>query len=159
MSSSTDLRSRRRGDYPFHLTYRTRWSDNDMYAHLNNSVYGHLFDSIINAYLITRCGLHPPTSPRIFLAVSTTAAFFAPVAFPAVVDLGLRVTKLGTSSVTYEVGVFEEGADEVRCVGGFVHVCVEKGTRRTAEGGMGDGVREGLRPLLVVAKGGKRAKL
>ncbi|KAJ3559645.1 hypothetical protein NM688_g216 [Phlebia brevispora] len=91
-------------------------SDNDQYAHINNSVYYHLFDSVVNTYLIKHCGLAPPDSPLIGLVVSSYCNFFSPLSFPAVLDLGLRVTKLGTSSVTYEVGVFEEGSDSVSAV-------------------------------------------
>ncbi|CAL8574523.1 hypothetical protein XPA_000480 [Xanthoria parietina] len=134
-NNNNNLKSRRRSDYPYQLDYRTRWSDNDMYHHVNNSIYNFLFDSIINTYLITHCSLHPPTSPQIFLAVSTACTYFAPISFPAVIDLGLRVMKLGTASVTYEVGVFERGAEDVRAVGNFVHVFVERGGGKTVRGG------------------------
>ena len=76
--SSTQLKHRRHEDYGFHLEYRTRWSDNDMYDHMNNSSYFFLFDSIINFYLIEHCDLRPPTSPQIGLVVHSN-------------DLGLRV--------------------------------------------------------------------
>ncbi|KAL8760538.1 MAG: hypothetical protein Q9184_003285 [Pyrenodesmia sp. 2 TL-2023] len=144
--------------YPYTLTYRTRWSDNDMYAHLNNSIYSHLFDSIINTYLITHCGLSPSTSPRIFLAVATTSTFFAPISFPAVLELGLRVEKLGRSSITWEVAVFEEGREEVRCVGRFVHVLVERETGRTVQGGMGEELRNGVERLVVREREGSGAE-
>src|SRR5690242_17344247 len=97
------LKARRRSDYKFELEYRTRWSDNDMYHHLNNSTYYYLFDSVVNAYLIQHCGLHPPTSSHIGLVVHSHCDYFAPLEFPAIVDLALRVNKLGKSSVTYEI--------------------------------------------------------
>lgn len=75
--------------------------------------------------------------------------YFGSVAFPTVVDLGLRVSKLGTSSVTYEVGVFEQGMDDVRAVGGFTHVFVERKTNRPTTQGMPVEVRTGLKKLLV----------
>ena len=84
------------------------------------------FDSIINAYLIEHCGLRPPVSQHIGLVVHSHCDYFGSVAFPTVVDLGLRVNKLGKSSVTYEVGVFERGQDDVRAVGGFIHVFVDR---------------------------------
>ncbi|KAL8656757.1 MAG: hypothetical protein Q9226_002571, partial [Calogaya cf. arnoldii] len=114
------------------------------------------FDSIINSYLITHCSLNPPASPQIFLVVSTSCNYFAPISFPAVIDLGLRVTKLGKASVTYEVGVFEKGKEDVRAVGGFVHVFVQKGSGKTVETGIGGDARIGLEKILVMEGEGKR---
>ncbi|KAH9914144.1 thioesterase [Fomitopsis serialis] len=141
------LKQRRRSDYPYFLTYRTRWSDNDQYGHMNNSVYYHLFDSIVNTYLITRCGLSPTHSQQIGLVVSSWCRFFAPVSFPTVVDLGLRVTSLGNSSVAYEVAVFEEGKDAASAVGGYTHVFVDSESRRSTP--IGSGMREGFDKLGV----------
>lgn len=107
------------------------------------------FDSIINAYLIQNCGLHPPTSKQVGLVVHSHCDFFGSVAFPTLVDLGLRVNKLGKSSVTYEVAVFERGAEDVRAVGGFIHVFVDKKKNRPAAEGMGAETRKGLEKLLV----------
>ncbi|KAJ6607378.1 thioesterase [Mycena sp. CBHHK59/15] len=143
---SQPLKHRRRADYVFFLSYRTRWSDNDQYSHINNSIYYHFFDSIVNTYLIQRCGLDPATSPSIGLVVSSYCEFFAPLSFPRVLDLGLRVTKLGRSSVTYEVGVFEEVQDVPAAVGGYTHVFVERGERKSAP--MPADTREGLTKLL-----------
>ena len=145
----TQSRERRLGHYAYYLEYRTRWSDNDMYNHMNNSVYAFLFDSIINAYLIEHCGLRPSTSPQIGLVVHSSCDYFGSVGFPSIVDLGLRVKKLGKSSVTYEVGVFERGKEDVRAVGGYTHVFVEMETRRPATGGMSEGIRKGLEKLVT----------
>ncbi|MCJ1314332.1 hypothetical protein MMC25_008013 [Agyrium rufum] len=144
------LRKRQRQDYAFHQDYRTRWSDNDMYDHMNNSIYSFLFDSIINAYLIEHCGLHPPTSKQYPIVVSSSCNFFGSVAYPTVLDLGMRVTKLGKTSVTYEVGVFEQGHDDVRAVGGFTHVYVDRDTNRPSLSGMSDSAREGLSKILRI---------
>ncbi|KAI9064944.1 thioesterase [Trametes sanguinea] len=119
-------------NYPYFLSYRTRWIDNDQYAHVNNSVYYHLFDSVVNTYLIQHAHLEPTTSSLIGLVVSSFCHFFSPVSFPAVLDLGLRVTKLGSSSVTYEVAVFEQGSERPSAVGGYTHVFVDRVTRRSA---------------------------
>ncbi|MCJ1453671.1 hypothetical protein MMC28_004019 [Mycoblastus sanguinarius] len=146
--ASAQLKQRRKTDYGFHLEYRTRWSDNDMYDHMNNSVYSFLFDSIINAFLIEHCGLKPPTSNQIGLVVHSQCNFFGPVAFPTMVDLGLRINRLGKSSVTYEVGVFERGQGDVRAVGGITHVFVERETNRPAASGMSNEIRRGLEKLL-----------
>ena len=128
-------------------------SDNDAYSHLNNTVYSHLYDSIINSYLITHCGLKLPSaavpSSQIGLVVSSYSSYFAPISFPAVVELGLRVNKLGKSSVEYEVGVFEEGQEEVRAVGGFTHVFVGRENRRPEAEGMTRDIRDGLERLEV----------
>ncbi|KAH7910377.1 thioesterase [Hygrophoropsis aurantiaca] len=131
MSVNSDAKSRQRADYPFFLSYRTRWSDNDQYSHINNSIYYHLFDSVVNAYLIERCALMPSESAQIGLVVSSQCQFFAPLSFPQVLDLGLRVNKLGMSSVTYEVGVFEEGKDTPAAVGGYTHVFVDQVSRKS----------------------------
>ncbi|KAL7952101.1 HotDog domain-containing protein [Trichoderma barbatum] len=138
------LKTRRRQDYPYILEYRTRWNDNDMYDHMNNSVYNFLFDSAVNSYLVERCGIHPPSSPQYGLAVHSHTDFLASIAYPAVAEVGVRVTKLGTSSVTYEVALFERGSDEVKAVGGFVHVFVERSTGRPPKDGMGPRLREAL---------------
>ncbi|KAF2280657.1 Thioesterase/thiol ester dehydrase-isomerase [Westerdykella ornata] len=143
------LKSRRRSDYKFALEYRTRWSDNDMYSHVNNSVYYYLFDSVVNTYLIERCSLHPPTSSQIGLVVHSHCDYFAPVEFPSVVDVTLRVNKLGKSSVTYEIGVFERGQDEVKAVGEFAHVFVDRGSRKPVKHGMAEALRTGLSKILV----------
>lgn len=131
------------------LIERSCRSDNDVYHHLNNSVYAFLIDSIVNAYLIERCGLEPATSDQIGLVVSSYCDFFGSVAYPAVVELGLRVLKLGKTSVLYEVGIFEQGQDTVRAVGGFIHVFVEQVSRRPAKEGMDMKIRDGLQQILI----------
>ncbi|KAL8740766.1 MAG: hypothetical protein Q9190_006569 [Brigantiaea leucoxantha] len=146
---AADLKKRQLKDYPFRQDYRTRWSDNDMYQHLNNSIYSFLFDSVINAFLITHCALSPSQAPQIGLVVHSHCDFFGSIAFPSIVDLGLRVNKLGKSSVTYEVGVFEQGSNDVRAVGNFVHVFVERENNRPAAQGMPEAMREGLKSIMT----------
>ena len=107
------------------------------------------FDSIINAYLIERCGLHPSASRQIGLVVHSHCDFFGSVAFPSVVDLALRVNKLGKSSVTYEVAVFDSGSEAVKAVGGFTHVFVERDKNRPSSEGMPPEIRAGLQKLLL----------
>jgi len=107
------------------------------------------FDSVVNTYLIKHCALNPPTSDQIGLVVHSHCDYFAPVGFPAVVDLALRVNKLGKSSVTYEIGVFERGQDDVKAVGEFVHVFVEREGRRPAKSGMANDLKNGLQKLVV----------
>ncbi|KAI9726552.1 MAG: hypothetical protein M1834_008994 [Cirrosporium novae-zelandiae] len=152
-----DLRCRKRCDYNYFLDYQLRWADNDMYAHVNNAQYYHLIDSIVNTYLIMHCGLVP--SPPIGKALSPNnqiglvprshCTYFSPVSFPGLVTLGLRIAKLGKNSVEYEVGFFEEEKEEVCVVGGFVHVFVDRLTRKVDKSGhgMGKELREGLERL------------
>jgi acyl-CoA thioester hydrolase len=109
------------------------------------------FDSIINTYLIDHCGLHPPSSPQYALAVHSHADFFSSIAYPAVADLGVRVVKLGKSSVTYEVALFEQGVKEVKAVAEFVHVFVERSTGRPAKDGMAQAMRAGLEKIYTKA--------
>lgn len=129
-------------------------SDNDMYSHLNNTTYSHLYDSIISTYLLIHCSLSLPSSPvaehspsQIGLVVSSTSQYFAPISFPAIVELGLRIEQLGKTSVTYEVGVFQEGCEHVRAVGGFTHVFVDRESKRPSLEGMPATIRNGLQRL------------
>ena len=107
------------------------------------------YDSIVNTYLIEECALHPPTSPQYGLVVHSHGDFFGSIAFPAVADLGLRVNKLGKSSVTYEIALFERGIEDVKSVGEFIHVFVDRETGRPAVNGMSSSLKQGLQKLLV----------
>jgi acyl-CoA thioester hydrolase len=107
----------------------TRWMDNDAYGHVNNVVYYSWFDTAVNAYLIEQGVLDIHSSATIGLVVETGCIYFAPLAFPETVHVGLRVATLGTSSVRYEVGIF--GAkDTTAAKGHFVHVYVDAETRK-----------------------------
>ena len=147
--ASSDLKKRQRDDYYYHLDFRTRWSDNDMYHHLNNNVYGFLIDSIVNQYLIEECGRNPASSDEIGLVISSHCDFFGSMAYPGIAKVGLRVNKLGRTSATYEVGIFEQGSADVKAVGGFTHVFVDRNTNRPQAQGMGKKIREGLQKLLA----------
>ena len=115
---------------------------------MNNAIYYHLYDSIVNDYLAKHCGVQAKSSPVIGLVVTSFSDFFRPAGYPQVLELGLRVSRLGGSSVTYEIGVFEEGVESAVAVGGYTHVFVERGGRKT--GNMSKEIREGLEKLLVV---------
>lgn len=108
----------------------TRWMDNDQYGHVNNVVYYSWFDTAVNALLIERRALDPATSPVIGLVVETQCHYFEPLAFPGNVEAGVCVARMGTSSVHYEVGLFAEGAPMSAARGHFVHVYVDRVTRR-----------------------------
>jgi len=120
-----------------------------MYDHMNNSIYNFLYDSVVNTYLIENCGLQPPTSSQYGLVVHSHSDYFGSIAFPAVAELALRVNKLGKSSVTYEIALFERGVEEVKAVGEFVHVFVNRSTKRPAADGMNTSIRDGLQQILI----------
>ncbi len=108
----------------------TRWMDNDVYGHVNNVVYYSWFDTAVNGYLIQHGALDIHHGTAIGLVVETQCNYFAPIAFPQSVQAGLRVARLGTSSVRYEVGLFVQGEPLASAQGHFIHVYVDKATRR-----------------------------
>lgn len=112
------------------LALQTRWADNDVYGHVNNVVYYSYFDTVVNEYLVRRGVLDPQEGAVIGLVVETRCSYFAPLAFPDAVDIGLRVDALGNSSVRYEIGIFRAGDDQTAAAGHFVHVYVDRVTRR-----------------------------
>ncbi|MHB9838374.1 acyl-CoA thioesterase [Paraburkholderia terrae] len=134
--------------YPHFLSIATRWMDNDVYGHVNNVVYYSYFDTVVNEYLIRSGVLDIEHGPTIGLVVETQCNYFAPIVFPDRIDAGLRVVRLGTSSVRYEVGLFREGDAEPAAQGHFVHVYVDRETRRPVA--LPDRLRAALEPLLVV---------
>ena len=108
----------------------TRWMDNDIYGHVNNALYYAFFDTAINEYLIAEGGLDITTSRVIGLAAETHCQFMQALAFPEVVEVGLRVGKLGNSSVRYELAIFKQSETHAAATGYFVHVFVDRETRR-----------------------------
>lgn len=135
-----------RADFPHFLGIPTRWMDNDIYGHLNNALYYAFFDTVINQYLIEQGGLDIHTGDIIGLAVETHCQFFQSIAFPEVIDAGLRVGKLGNSSVRYEVGLFKHGQTEAAAFGYFVHVFVDRASRRPSS--MPERLRRSLQRLV-----------
>ena len=111
-------------------TIATRWMDNDAYGHINNVVYYSYFDTVVNRYLIEAGALDIERSPVIGLVVETHCNYFASIAFPQQVDAGLRVARLGSSSVRYEIGLFVGDEPLAAACGHFVHVYVDRETRR-----------------------------
>ena len=122
--------AKRRSDYKHFHAITTRWMDNDAYGHVNNVVYYSWFDTVVNQFLIANDALDIEHSPVIGLVIETQCNYFASVAFPDCIEAGVRVTKLGNSSVRYEVGVFLAGADSASAQGHFVHVYVDRVTRK-----------------------------
>jgi acyl-CoA thioester hydrolase len=122
----------RRSDYRHFREITTRWMDNDVYGHVNNVVYYSWFDTAVNQFLIEGGALDIEGSPVIGLVVETQCNYFASVAFPDRIDAGIRVAKLGNSSVRYEVGIFRKGEDSAAAQGHFVHVYVDRASRKAA---------------------------
>ena len=142
-ASERELTSR---DFPVHWPVLTRWTDNDMFGHLNNAVYYELFDTAINAWLNTTVGLDPVTAPWLGVVAESGCRYFAELQFPDPLVVGLAVTRLGSSSVTYRLAVFPPGEDApVAAVGHWVHVYVDRATRRPTA------IPEGIRSLLSTA--------
>ena len=119
-----------RSAYRAFRTISTRWMDNDAYGHVNNVVYYSWFDTVVNAHLIEHGALDVQHGATIGLVIETQCNYFAPVEFPQAVEAGLRVAHIGRSSVRYEVGLFVQGEPMTAAKGHFVHVYVDRATRR-----------------------------
>jgi acyl-CoA thioester hydrolase len=120
---------RLRSDFPVLRQITTRWADNDVYGHVNNVVYYAFFDTAVNGWLMDATGTDIRDLPAIGLVVETSCRFMASLSFPEPVEAGLRLEKLGRSSVVYQIGLFGSGA-EIAALGRFVHVYVDAATRR-----------------------------
>ena len=136
-----------RAGYPHFLVVPTRWMDNDLYGHVNNVVYYSYFDTVINRYLIAEGGLDIAKGEVIGVAAESHCRYRRAVAFPADLDAGLRAGKLGRTSVRYEIGIFAPGEVEAAAEGWFVHVFVDRATRRPAA--LPDRLRAALERILV----------
>lgn len=134
-----------RSDFPVFRGITTRWMDNDAYGHVNNVVYYAWFDTTVNAYLIEQGVLDPNEGDVVGVVVETLCRYHDSVSFPEPVEAGLRVERIGTSSVRYEIGIFKVGADLASADGHFVHVYVDRETRRPVP--VPDAVRAVLLPL------------
>jgi acyl-CoA thioester hydrolase len=127
---ATRPQARPRSHYRVFRTIGTRWMDNDAYGHVNNVVYYSWFDTAVNGWLIEQGALDIHAGEVIGLVIETQCNYFAPLAFPQTVHAGLRVAHLGQSSVRYEVGLFAEDGEMAAACGHFVHVYVDRATRR-----------------------------
>jgi acyl-CoA thioester hydrolase len=136
-----------RHDYPHVSVLPTRWNDNDVYGHVNNVEYYAFFDTVINGWLIREGGLDIHGGGVIGLCAESHCRFDAAFTFPEPVEAGLRVGKLGTTSVRYEIGLFRAGTDAAVASGWFVHVFVDRHSRRPAE--IPPAVRAALERLVV----------
>ena len=118
--------------YRWFMTIATRWADNDAYGHVNNTVFYQWFDTAVNQWLVEAGLLDIDAGDPIGLVVETGCAYFAPLTFPGDVEVGIAVERLGSSSVTYRIGVFSQGEAEPAAQGHFTHVYVSRDSRRPA---------------------------
>ncbi|WP_428342809.1 acyl-CoA thioesterase [Mycobacterium sp.] len=142
-------------DFPVHWPVLTRWADNDMFGHLNNSVYYQLFDTAINGWIGTNVALDPVTASAQGIVAESGCRYFSELHFPERLVVGVAVTRLGNSSVTYRLGVFRAGGgpadaedtapQAVAAVGHWVHVYIDKTTRRPTP------IPDDIRALLSMA--------
>ncbi|GFG71644.1 acyl-CoA thioesterase [Mycolicibacter senuensis] len=138
-------------DFPVHWPVLTRWADNDMFGHLNNAVYYQLFDTAINGWIAANvAGLDPVAMPELGVVAESGCRFLGELGFPDRLAVGLAVTRLGRSSVTYRLAVFrvddDAGAGPVAALGHWVHVYVDRATRRPVP------IPDAIRALLETAK-------
>lgn len=117
--------------YGHHAPFPTRWNDNDQYGHVNNTVYYEAMDTTVNVWMIA-AGLDPLAGDRIALCVSSSCDFRAPASFPEPLAVGLRAGRVGTTSVTWELGILRADDPEPIATGQFVHVFVDRDSRRPA---------------------------
>lgn len=136
-----------RSDFPVLWPVGTRWADNDMFGHLNNAVYYQLFDTAINAWINTSTGVDPLAMPVLGIVAESGCRYFSELRFPESLMVGLAVTRLGRSSVTYRLGVFNEPDDAgvITALGHWVHVYVDRTSRRPVP------IPEAIRSLLSTA--------
>ncbi|MFS8976095.1 thioesterase family protein [Cupriavidus necator] len=141
-----------RSAYPYFQPITTRWMDNDVYGHVNNVVYYSYFDTVVNSYLIRQGVLDIESGSTIGLVIETQCNYFSSLSFPETVVAGLRVARLGTSSVRYEVGLFSGDNELAAAQGHFIHVYVDRTTRRPVA--LPGPLREALLPLSVAGAQG-----
>lgn len=136
-----------RDSYPHFLAIPTRWMDNDIYGHVNNVVYYSYFDTAVNEHLIREGGLDIQNASVIGVVVETLCRFHKELSFPEVIDAGIRVKRLGNTSVTYEIGLFRQDDDHPAATGHFVHVYIDRQTRKPVP--IPESIQAALHPLVT----------
>ena len=138
-----------RDDYRYYLDLPTRWMDNDLYGHVNNVVYYSYIDTVVNRYLVDEGGLDIHNGAEVGVVVDSQCSYFAPAAYPDELVGGLRVARLGRSSVVYEVAIFKRDETQAIASGRFVHVFVDR--QQMQPRSIPDAIRTALARLLVSA--------
>jgi len=146
MSDTTRPAPGRRESYRAFVPVPTRWADNDMYGHLNNAATYSFFDTAVTTWLI-RAGLAGHTQGSMFFVAETGCRYHGEIGYPDRIDVGLRIRRLGSSSIAYEIALFREGQDTASAEGLFVHVHVDRATRRPAP--LPDPARQAMEAILA----------
>lgn len=120
-----------RQNYSFLFPIQTRWADNDMYGHVNNVTYYSYFDTAANALLIQHAGFQLKDSPIIGLVVDSACSFLQELSYPEIIEVGVAIGKIGNSSLRYDLAIFKQGQDLAAAQGHFVHVFVDRQTRKS----------------------------
>lgn len=120
-----------RDQFNFFLDIQTRWADNDIYGHVNNVTYYSYFDTAANALLIQKTGFDIHQSQSIGLVVDSACSFFQELSFPEIIQVGVAIGKIGNTSLRYELAIFKQGQEQASAQGHFVHVFVDRETRKT----------------------------
>lgn len=136
-----------RSDFKYFLPITTRWADNDIYGHINNVVYYSFFDTAVNHFLIHHAGLDIHQGNSIGLVVDSGCSYFAPLAYPEAITAGVRVLRLGNSSVHYQVGLFKQDDSQASAQGHFVHVYVDRDSRQPQV--LSEQMRQALQRLTI----------
>ena len=142
---------RSRADYPHFIAIPTRWMDNDVYGHVNNVTYYSYFDTAVNEHLMRAGGLDFVNDPVVGVVAENACTFHKSLSFPETIDAGIAVTRIGKSSVVYEIALFRQNDDEPAAVGRFVHVWVDRASQRPVA--IPARIRAALETLAVSRKG------
>ena len=138
---------KQRQNYTFLLPIQTRWADNDMYGHVNNVTYYSYFDTAANVLLLQHAGLNPQTSPMIGLVVDSACSFLAELSYPEIIEVGVAISKIGNSSLRYDLAIFKQGQTTAAAQGHFVHVFVDRQTRKSTS--IPQDMRDALAPFML----------
>lgn len=136
-----------RDQFKFFLDIQTRWADNDIYGHVNNVTYYSYFDTAANALLIQKTGFDIHQSQSIGLVVDSACSFLQELSFPEIIQVGVAIGKIGTTSLRYELAIFKQGQEQASAQGHFVHVFVDRKIRKTVP--ISESVREVLEKFLL----------
>jgi acyl-CoA thioester hydrolase len=120
----------RQADYPYRVNIQTRWSDNDMFGHINNVMYQRFFEYVVVDFLRGPCGMDLMASPVITFAAESHVKFLRPLSYPGGIVAGIRIDQMGRTSARYGLALFEEGCDEAAAEGHWIHVFVDRQTQR-----------------------------
>ncbi|WP_180084812.1 thioesterase family protein [Acinetobacter sp. YH12145] len=140
-------KTKRRQNYRFLFPIQTRWADNDMYGHVNNVTYYSYFDTAANALLIQHAGFDLRNTPIIGLVVDSACSFLQELSYPEIIEVGVAIEKIGNSSLRYDLAIFKQGQNEAAAQGHFVHVFVDRQTRKSTS--IPDEMRDALTQFLL----------